>query len=334
MRRPPKPALIAGGAVLAVFVIALAWFLLSTYPLGSSGPGVVVEVKPGETVSQLGSELASKGVVPSTLAFKLDTMIFGAPSITPGYFSIDQNSSYSAVRSVFSNSPNAVVIDVSPGLTIHEVAVDLAAATSDSYASAFLTDAQRAARTSAFAPRGSLEGLIGYGQYVIATGESPAHLVARMQKRFVSEAAQAGITPGATINGLSAYQAVIAASIDEKEGYYPKNMPQVARVILNRLARRAGLQMDATILYALGMDGGTVTPQMLQIHNPYNTYLNAGLTPTPICVVSSYSLHAIAHPPKGSWYYFTLVSRDGTEAFATTFQQQLANEHLAASRGL
>ena len=235
---------------------------------------------------------------------------------------------------VFSNSPNAVVIDVRPGLTLHEVAVDLAAATSDAYASQFLAAAQHAATTSPFSPNGSLEGLIGYGQYVIASGESPAHLVKRMQRQFVAEATQAGIKPGSTINGLSAYQAIIAASIDEKEGYYPKNMPQVARVILNRLARHAGFQMDATILYALGMDGGTVTPAMLRIHSPYNTYLNAGLTPTPICVVSSYAMRAIVNPPQGTWYYFTLVSRDGTEAFATTFQQQLANERLAASRGL
>ena len=79
---------------------------------------------------------------------------------------------------------------------------------------------------------------------------------------------------------------ITAASIVEKEGYIPVNMPDVARVIYNRLAQGMPLQMDSTVLYALGQDGGPVTPQDLKIQSPYNTYLNTGLTPTPICMPS------------------------------------------------
>ena len=63
-------------------------------------------------------------------------------------------------------------------------------------------------------------------------------------------------------------------------------MPKVARVIYNRLAQDMPLQMDSTVLYAIGQDGGPVTAQDLQIQSPYNTYLNKGLTPTPICMPS------------------------------------------------
>jgi UPF0755 protein len=73
---------------------------------------------------------------------------------------------------------------------------------------------------------------------------------------------------------------------------------------------------------------------MLQTQTPYNTYLNAGLTPTPICTVSTFSLNSILHAPAGPWLYFTVVDKNGTEAFSTTFSQQLANEKLAASRGI
>ena len=78
----------------------------------------------------------------------------------------------------------------------------------------------------------------------------------------------------------------------EKEGYIPINMPDVARVIYNRLAQGIPLQMDSTVLYALGQDGGPVTSQDLQIQSPYNTYLNNGLTPTPICMPSNDALDA------------------------------------------
>jgi UPF0755 protein len=73
---------------------------------------------------------------------------------------------------------------------------------------------------------------------------------------------------------------------------------------------------------------------MLALNTPYNTYIQIGLTPTPICTVSSYALNAVLHAPKGTWYYFTLVNKDGTMRFSTTWAEQLAAERLAASRGI
>jgi len=127
---------------------------------------------------------------------------------------------------------------------------------------------------------------------------------------------------------------VTVASIVEKEGYIKKNMPMVARVIYNRLARGTPLQMDSTVLYSLGQDGGPVTPADEQLNTPYNTYLHTGLPPTPIATPSVTALQSAAHPPAGGWLYFELVNRDGTEQFSDTFAEQLAAEQLAASEGL
>jgi len=97
------------------------------------------------------------------------------------------------------------------------------------------------------------------------------------------------------------------ASIVQKEAISPgtaraataHNAGPVARVIYNRLARGTPLQMDSTVLYALGRDGGPVTPADLAVRTPYNTYLNTGLTPTPICFPSTTALAAALHPPAG-----------------------------------
>ena len=99
---------------------------------------------------------------------------------------------------------------------------------------------------------------------------------------------------------MTPYEMLTVASIVEKEGYIPVNMPDMARVIYNRLARGIPLQMDSTVLYALGQDGGPVTSQDLKIQSPYNSYLNTGLTPTPICMPSMDALDAAVHPPTGA----------------------------------
>jgi UPF0755 protein len=236
------------------------------------------------------------------------------------------------LRSILSNTPN--VMNVPSGITLHEIAQELATYTSNSFAEHFIADESALARASNFGDENSLEGLVGPGDYVLSAGETPQDLLDAMTSSFSHLAASVGLTRSTRVNGLDAYQLIIAASIDEKEGYYPGNMPKVARVIYNRLARGGPLQMDSTVLYYFNQDGGTVTPAMLRTVTPYNTYLNTGLTPTPICTVSKYSLKAVLHPPKGTWLYFELVDKNGTMAFSTTFAQQLAAEARAEAKGI
>jgi UPF0755 protein len=328
----PLRRILAGAA--AVVVVVLAWFALQYFPIGGSGRPVLVTVHAGDSMAVIASELHQAGVVSSAFAFRVDSFVQGAPQVTPGVYEIDQGASFSSIRSILSGGPNVPQVDVTPGLTLKEVALKIAADVGNTFASTFLTDADQAATTSAYHPRGSLEGLIGPGLYLITPGETPAGLLAAMQANFDKEATAVGLTPTSSVAGLDAYHLVIAASIVEKEGYYVKNMPPVARVIYNRLSRNMPLQMDATVLYALGLDGGTVTPAMLQTRTPYNTYLNRGLTPTPICVVSPTALTSVLHPPAGTWLYFVLVDKNGDMAFSTTYAEQLANEARAARAGV
>ena len=333
MLSKPLGRIVAG--LVVVVIVMVVWFALQVDPIFSGrGKEVIVTVQPGDSMSTIASEMHAKGVIASPLAFQIDTTLFGSISVQPGSYEIAQGSSFSHVRSIFGASPNVFPVDVTAGLTLHEVAVAVADEKGNTFGDAFVKAATPTQTPSPFRTSGSLEGLIGTGQYIIMPSESPAQLASKMEKRFVKQAASVGLTRSTTLNGLNAYQLVIAASIVEKEGYYPVNMPKVARVIYNRLARGGPLQMDATVLYYLGMDGGTVTPAMLQTQEPYNTYLNTGLTPTPICTVSTIALRATLHPPVGTWLYFTLINEDGTMAFSTTFAQQLKEEKLAQSRGI
>jgi UPF0755 protein len=333
MLSKPLGRIVAG--LVVVIVIMVAWFALQYDPIfHSNGKNVIVTVKNGESLSLVVSALHDKGVIASTFAFKIDTTIFGSFQPNQGIYEIAQGATFSRIRSVFSGGPNVFKFDVTAGQTLHEVALDVTNGTGPVFSEKFVAAATASNTPSPFHSSGSLEGLIGTGQYLIKPGESAAQLATTMERRFVKQAASVGLTPTTTMQGLNAYQLVIAASIVEKEGYYPVNMPQVARVIYNRLARGGPLQMDATVLYYLGMDGGTVTPAMLQTQEPYNTYLNTGLTPTPICAISTIAMRATLHPPVGTWLYFTLINEDGQMAFSTTFAQQLKEERLAESRGI
>ncbi|HEY5120401.1 MAG TPA: endolytic transglycosylase MltG [Acidimicrobiales bacterium] len=328
----PLGRVLAAGVV--VILAALLWFILQIYPIGGSGALVIVTVHQGDSIATIANEMHAEGVIGSTLAFRIDTMLFGSLQVQSGSYQIAKNSSFAHVKAIFGAPPNVRVVAVTPGLTLHEVALQILSAKGTSFADAFVGDALAAAKTSPYRPNDSLEGLLGIGTYVIRPTDTPSSLVQRMMTSFAKEAASVGLTPSTTINGLSAYQLIIAASIVEKEGYYAVNMPQVARVIFNRLQRGQMLQMDSTVCYPLNLDPCPATVALEQSNSLYSTYKIPGLTPTPICSVSTVALNAVLHAPPGSWLYFVLIKRDGTMAFASTYKKQLENEALARRNGV
>ena len=327
---------IVGGAVVVLVLAFVLWYELESHAIGSEGPRVVVQVSSGESVSAVAGQLAAHHVIGSSLAFRIYDLVHGSPTIDPGVYLLHQNQSFSQVHAILGAGPNIFTVTVLRGLTLEEVATRVDDLPGHD-GSSFTRVADSGVVHSVFSPAGSnnLEGMLGTGTYLVYPGENDTTILTDMVKRFDAQATAAGLsTSSAAALGLTPYQVIIAASIVEKEGYIYENMPDVARVIYNRLATNTPLQMNSTVLYSLGQDGGTVTAKDLALQTPYNTYLNVGLTPTPICIPSPQALSAAVHPPPGSWLYFVLVKKNGTEAFADTYAEQLANEALAKARGV
>jgi len=325
----------AAGVLAVVVVVGWLWVAGQVHPSGPRGAQVVVTVAPGATTQHTLDVLSAKGVMGSPLAFRLWEVVHGSVVVDAGTYAFNRNDGFAAVWNIFDGGPNVFHLDVRPGLTVAEVAGELGLMPGQDGV-AFERLATSGVLRSPFEPAGSksLEGLLGTGVYEILPGETNRTLLGQMIARFDADAAAAGLTADAAALGYTPYQVVTVASIDQKEGVYGPNLGPVARVIYNRLARGMPLQMDSTVLFALGQDGGTVTHADEETPSPYNTYLNTGLTPTPICFPSTAALAAALHPPAGQWLYFEVVSENGTEAFADTFAQQLANEKLAQERGL
>lgn len=117
------------------------------------------------------------------------------------------------------------------------------------------------------------------------------------------------------------YEALIMASIIEKETAVPEERGEIAGVFVRRLQKGMRLQTDPTVIYGLGQAyDGNIRRQDLQVDSPYNTYTRNGLPPTPIALPGRDSIHAALHPADGKTLYF--VSRgDGSHYFSETLQE-------------
>lgn len=125
------------------------------------------------------------------------------------------------------------------------------------------------------------------------------------------------------------YDALILASIVEKETAAPEERPLIAGVFMSRLKIKMRLQTDPTVIYGIGDSyDGNIRRKDLTTDTPYNTYTRAGLPPTPISMVGREAIHAVMHPQSTTALYF--VARhdgSGTHQFSETI-----DEHNAAVR--
>ncbi|WP_353572958.1 endolytic transglycosylase MltG [Candidatus Albibeggiatoa sp. nov. BB20] len=116
----------------------------------------------------------------------------------------------------------------------------------------------------------------------------------------------------------TAYEALILASIVEKETGKAEERPQIARVFINRLNKGIKLQTDPTVIYALGEKyDGNIRSNDLKYRSPYNTYLNKGLPPTPIATPSKEAIHAVLNPIDSNALFF-VAKGDGSHYFSST----------------
>jgi UPF0755 protein len=140
-------------------------------------------------------------------------------------------------------------------------------------------------------------------------------MVQRFKKVFGPELADRG-----SELGISEREAVILASMIEKETPLPEEKPLISAVFHNRLKMKIPLQSDPTVIYGIKNFNGNLTKGHLMRPTPYNTYLMAGLPPTPICNPGKDSLLAAVHPASVPYLYF-VSKNDGSHYFSSNIQE-------------
>lgn len=163
------------------------------------------------------------------------------------------------------------------------------------------------------------EGYLFPDTYQVAEDSSAHEIINGMLKNFKSrwdsEFAQLAKDKGKTIK-----EAVIVASLVEKEAQVPSERKRIAGVIYNRLAIGMPLQIDATVLYSLGKHKEQITYADLKYDSPYNTYVYAGLPVGPIASPGTASIEAALSPEKHGYYYY-VAKGDGSHYFSKTYAE-------------
>lgn len=173
------------------------------------------------------------------------------------------------------------------------------------------------------------EGSLLPETYRYSYGDSRASVLERMQKAAKDALDELWKKREEGLPLASPQEALILASIVEKEtGKKPEERAKVAGVFINRLRLKMPLQTDPTVIYALTKGknplGRSLTKADLATPSPYNTYLNAGLPPSPICNPGHAAIEAVLHPEKHEFLYF-VADGTGGHAFARSLEEHNKN---------
>lgn len=168
---------------------------------------------------------------------------------------------------------------------------------------------------------GHLEGQLLPETYFYSSGDEDLELVKRSHRALKKILNEAWATREKGLPLKTPYEALILASIVEKETGYAPERSTIAGVFVNRLRKGMRLQSDPTVIYGMGEKyDGNIRKKDLQTKTPYNTYRINGLPPTPIALASADAIRAVMHPAKTDALYF-VANGDGQHRFSKTLKE-------------
>ncbi|MGD0142401.1 MAG: endolytic transglycosylase MltG [Rhizomicrobium sp.] len=309
--------------IVVVAVLAgIVWggFQLEGAHFTSPGPAAangaaetIVLVQPGEGLAAISEELAQAGTIDNALLFQFGVRLRGkSAALKAGEYAIRSQASMADIMAILESGKSIQhKITAAEGLTsqmIYDLVKNDSELTGD---------------------MGELpaEGLLLPETYLFIRGTTRSDIIERMreaQKKFL-DAQWAMRTPNLPV--ASKRQAVILASIVEKETAIPEERRHIAAVFVNRLRIGMKLQSDPTIIYGITKGyplGRGIRESELVGPTPYNTYVIAGLPPTPICNPGKDSIAAVLNPETSNDLYFVATGKGG-HVFSASIEQHEKN---------
>jgi len=302
-------ALIAAGLVLAAIIVIYAlWWA----PGPRRGPHDII-VKEGTTLGALSRQLAREGAIPGTArTYYVMARLFGSHDpIQAGEFEIPRGMGGASILELLQHGkPLLRLVTVTEGMP------------------SIVVDEKLASNPYLAGPLPAIpEGSVLPDSYGYQRGETRAALVRRMQAAMTKAVAQLWPKRSTDCPLATPEQAIILASIVEKETAKASERAMVAGVYCNRLKIGMKLDADPTVIYPVTKGkplGRRILKSELDSDNPYNTYRNPGLPPGPIANPGKASIEAVLHPANTKALYF-VADGTGGHVFADTLADQNAN---------
>ena len=303
------------------------------------GQSVTLEVALGSTGQDIGAMLAAQGVVRSALEFEVAVRaVDAAQRLQAGTYELTTLMDPAEVVAIIvaGPAPSVYRVTVIEGLRVEEILVSLAENTPhdlsdfedallEGEVSTSLREMPEDLDISAW------EGLLFSDTYEFARSARPAAILQRLASTMEQRVNSIDWSDWIAL-GYTQHEGIVLASLIESEVLLDEERPIVSSVIHNRLEIEMKLDIDATVLYALGTRD--ITQFDREIESPYNTYLVGGLPPTPIAAPGRASLQAAASPDNTPFFFYVLSDLNGHHAFAETIEEHFNNVNQAREDGV
>ena len=324
-----KARLLIVAALVAVILIVLWSSLFKSYPV--QGQKQMLAIAQGDTYSGLIDRLNKENKVHFPILLKLYQKLVIRDTLKAGVYEIRQGMSVRQVLSLISNAENAQMnrILVIEGTTFKQLIHSLK---KDPLVKNTLLDLPYPEMLKELGiPYTHPEGLFAPDTYFFSKGETDRKILTDLYQRQMKALDQAWQNRAADLPYQDKYQALIMASIIEKETSLDSELQQVSGVFVRRLQQGMRLQTDPTVIYGMGDKyQGNISREDLRTPTPYNTYTQAGLPPTPIALPGKKAIQAAMHPDNSANIYFVATGNGGHKFSATLEQHNRAvQEYLS-----
>jgi len=278
-------------------------------------------IKPGSSLRAATQQMVEAGVLRSAMPFEILTRLFGEPTnIKAGNYEVEKGlTPLELMNKLTRGSYTALAITFVEGWNFRQVRKALEDHPGLNHDSSALTDAEILQRLTI--EHESPEGLFFPDTFHFSVGVSDLNILRRAHQLMQKHLAAQWERRAPDLRLSTPYDALILASIVEKETGKAAERSLISAVFHNRLRIGMRLQTDPTVIYGLGERfDGNLRKQDLVSDTPYNTYTRAGMPPTPIAMPGLASLHAALNPTPTDALYF-VARGDGTSHFSNNLEE-------------
>ena len=317
-----KSLFISLGLLLIFFIFSLYWLFFR--PPSHASLTKIIYIKKGMPLKKISAMLEQEGIIRNRHFFVGIVTILGKKAgIKAGEYEFHTRMlPLEVLDALVKGQVRLHLVTIAEGFTLYQIA-QLLEELNIVGKEVFLQKASSPAFISSLglpAEVGStLEGYLFPDTYHLFREMDPEEVIQIMVRQF-KKVFNPDLASRASQLGISQREAVILASIIEKETPLSEEKPLISAVFHNRLKKKMPLQSDPTVIYGIKNFDGNLTKEDLLRPTPYNTYLVNGLPPTPICNPGKDSIHAALYPASVPYLYF-VSKNDGSHYFSSHIEE-------------